>query len=91
MNENVSSRMDDLFEGSSGLTQRADDEYRGLQWFRNLRWKDPRRGKGRRGDLRVIYYYIRNGEVIFSQGDQTDSVFYIQRGEIKETVVARRV
>lgn len=24
--------------------------------FRKLRWVDPRRGKGRRGGLRVIYY-----------------------------------
>ena len=26
--------------------------------FRKLRWRDPRRGKGRRGGLRVIYYYF---------------------------------
>ena len=26
--------------------------------FRKLRWGDPRRGKGRRGGLRVIYYYF---------------------------------
>lgn len=26
--------------------------------FRKLRWADPRRGKGRRGGLRVIYYYF---------------------------------
>ena len=26
--------------------------------FRKLRWADPRRGKGRRGGLRIIYYYF---------------------------------
>jgi hypothetical protein len=26
--------------------------------FRKLRWSDRRRGKGKRGGLRVIYYYL---------------------------------
>ena len=26
--------------------------------FRKCRWADPRRGKGRRGGLRIIYYYF---------------------------------
>jgi hypothetical protein len=26
--------------------------------FRKLRWADPARGKGRRGGLRIIYYYF---------------------------------
>ena len=26
--------------------------------FRKLRWQDPRRGKGKRGGLRVVYYYL---------------------------------
>lgn len=26
--------------------------------FRKLRWADPKRGKGRRGGLRIIYYYF---------------------------------
>src|ERR1700692_3143944 len=29
----------------------------GTGGFRKLRWEDPRCGKGRRGGLRVIYYY----------------------------------
>jgi len=28
--------------------------------FRKLRWADARRGKGRRGGLRVIYYWLMN-------------------------------
>jgi mRNA-degrading endonuclease RelE of RelBE toxin-antitoxin system len=30
----------------------------GTGGFRKLRWADPRRGKGRRGGLRIIYYYF---------------------------------
>lgn len=30
----------------------------GTGGFRKLRWADPGRGKGRRGGLRVIYYYF---------------------------------
>ncbi len=30
----------------------------GTGGFRRVRWQDPRRGKGKRGGLRVIYYYL---------------------------------
>ena len=30
----------------------------GTGGFRKVRWKDPRRGKGKRIGLRVIYYYL---------------------------------
>lgn len=30
----------------------------GTGGFRKLRWEDSRRGKGKRGGLRVIYYYL---------------------------------
>jgi len=30
----------------------------GTGGFRKLRWADPTRGKGRRGGLRIIYYYF---------------------------------
>lgn len=33
--------------------------------FRKLRWADQRRGKGRRGGLRVIYYYFAGDEQIW--------------------------
>jgi hypothetical protein len=32
----------------------------GTGGFRKMRWKDQRRGKGKRGGLRVIYYYFVN-------------------------------
>lgn len=30
----------------------------GTGGFRKMRWEDTRRGKGKRGGLRVIYYYL---------------------------------
>ncbi|MGO9640148.1 MAG: toxin [Candidatus Acidiferrales bacterium] len=37
----------------------------GTGGFRKLRWKDPRRGKGRRGGLRIIYYYFLTDQQIW--------------------------
>jgi hypothetical protein len=37
----------------------------GTGGFRKLRWTDPRRGKGRRGGLRVIYYYFPGAQQIW--------------------------
>jgi hypothetical protein len=36
----------------------AGDVIPGTGGFRKLRWPDRRRGKGKRGGLRVIYYYL---------------------------------
>jgi hypothetical protein len=30
----------------------------GTGGFRKVRWEDARRGKGKRGGLRIIYYYL---------------------------------
>ncbi len=37
----------------------------GAGGFRKLRWADPRRRKGRRGGLRVIYYYFLGEQQIW--------------------------
>ena len=49
----------------------------GTGGFRKLRWSDARRGKGRRGGLRVIYYYFSFDEqiwlmTIYSKDDAED-------------------
>jgi hypothetical protein len=36
----------------------AGDLIPGTGGFRKLRWADPRKGKGKRGGLRVIYYHF---------------------------------
>ncbi|MFZ0885123.1 MAG: hypothetical protein WAN14_17100 [Candidatus Acidiferrales bacterium] len=33
--------------------------------FRKVRWSDPKRGKGRRGGLRVIYFYFADEHQIW--------------------------
>jgi hypothetical protein len=37
----------------------------GTGGFRKLRWADPKRGKGRRGGLRIIYYYFLSDQQIW--------------------------
>ena len=37
----------------------------GTGGFRKLRWADARRGKGRRGGLRIIYYHFLSDHQIW--------------------------
>jgi hypothetical protein len=37
----------------------------GTGGFRKLRWRDSRRGKGRRGGLRIIYYHFLTNQQIW--------------------------
>ena len=37
----------------------------GTGGFRKVRWADPRRGKGRRGGLRIIYFYFETAQQIW--------------------------
>jgi CRP-like cAMP-binding protein len=41
------------------------------------------------GDGRTIGNY-RKGQIVFSQGDDADAVFYIQKGKVKVTVVSEQ-
>ena len=55
----------------------AGDVMPGTGGFRKVRWGDERRGKGRRGGLRVIYYFLV-GDVqiwlftLFGKGEAAD-------------------
>ncbi len=40
------------------LNPKLGDVIPGTGGFRKLRWQDQRRGKGKRGGLRVVYYYL---------------------------------
>jgi len=49
----------------------------GTGGFRKVRWQDARRGKGKRGGLRVIYYYLMADQQIwfftlYEKGEATD-------------------
>lgn len=37
----------------------------GTGGFRKLRWRDARRGKGKRGGLRVVYYVLAADEQVW--------------------------
>ncbi len=37
----------------------------GTGGFRKLRWMNPGRGKGKRGGLRIIYYYLKDKHQIW--------------------------
>jgi hypothetical protein len=37
----------------------------GTAGLRKLRWRDPRRSKGKRGGLRIIYYHLAEGSQIW--------------------------
>jgi CRP/FNR family cyclic AMP-dependent transcriptional regulator len=50
---------------------------------------DPKLFLARVGDGKTISKY-QKGQIVFSQGDVADAVFYIQRGKIKLTVVSER-
>jgi hypothetical protein len=49
----------------------------GTGGFRKMRWADVRRGKGRRGGLRIIYYHFRSDDQIwlmaaYDKGEASD-------------------
>ena len=50
---------------------------------------DPKIFVARVGDGKTISKY-QKGQIVFSQGDVADAVFYIQKGKIKLTVVSER-
>ena len=46
--------------------------------FRKMRWADARRGKGRRGGLRIIYYHFKSDHqiwlmTVFDKDEASDS------------------
>jgi hypothetical protein len=66
---NVANYLDD--DGYRGLQNELTnnpelgDLMPGTGGFRKLRWGDKRRGKGRRGGLRIIYYYFPSDQQIW--------------------------
>ena len=52
-------------QGRLASAPEAGDMIPGTGGFRKLRWADPKRGKGQRGGLRVIYYYFREERQIW--------------------------
>ncbi len=68
----------------------AGDAIPGAGGLRKLRFGDPRRGKGKRGGLRVIYYWWGGGPEFWLftlyDKDETDDLTPKQREILKERV-----
>ena len=66
----------------------AGDVMEGTGGLRKLRQSDPRRGKGKRGGLRVIYYWWSGGDQFWFftvyDKDQADDLSPAQRKVLKQ-------
>lgn len=66
----------------------------GAGGIRKLRWKDPRRGKGRRGGLRVIYYCFLSEQEIWLltlyDKDEAADLSKDERDKLKRALEAER-
>jgi len=64
----------------------------GTGGFRKLRWEDSRRGKGKRGGLRIIYYYLTADRQIwfFTLYDKNEAVdlSHEEKKELKKAIQA---
>lgn len=74
------------------LNPTAGDLIEGTGGIRKLRFADPRRGKGKRGGLRVIYYYWTGGPefwlfTLYGKDEAADLTAK-QRAALKELVKA---
>jgi hypothetical protein len=76
----------------------AGDLVPGCGGLRKLRFGDPRRGKGKRGGLRVVYYWWESGSQFWLftlyDKDEMDDLTPTERGilkaKIKSELAARR-
>jgi hypothetical protein len=66
----------------------------GAGGIRKLRWRDSRRGKGRRGGLRVIYYCFLSEQEIWLltlyDKDEADDLTEEERDQLKRALEAER-
>jgi hypothetical protein len=72
----------------------AGDVIAGTGGFRKIRWADPRRQKGKRGGLRIIYYYFPGDAQIwlmtlYDKGEAADLTAAEKR--ILKTAVEREI
>ena len=72
----------------------AGDMVPGAGGIRKLRWKDPRRGKGRRGGLRIIYYCFLSEREIWLltlyDKDEAADLTKAEREQLRQALEAER-
>jgi mRNA-degrading endonuclease RelE of RelBE toxin-antitoxin system len=54
-----------LLQNELASNPETGDVIQGTGGFRKFRWVDTKRGKGRRGGLRIIYYYFLSDQQIW--------------------------
>ncbi len=63
------------------------DVIRGAPPLRKLRWRDPKRGKGKRGGIRIIYIHIPAAETIILLDvhgkDESEDLTKEQKAQLK--------
>jgi mRNA-degrading endonuclease RelE of RelBE toxin-antitoxin system len=64
-------------QGALVVSPEAGDLIPGTGGLRKLRWLEPKRGKGKRGGVRVIYYWYEPHAVVYlllaySKGERDD-------------------
>jgi mRNA-degrading endonuclease RelE of RelBE toxin-antitoxin system len=64
----------------------------GTGGFRKLRWADSRRGKGRRGGLRIIYYYFASEKQIWLMTlygkNEADDLTAAEKSALRDAIAA---
>jgi len=64
----------------------------GTGGFRKVRWEDARRGKGKRGGLRIIYYYLTADHQIWFftlySKDETEDLTAGEKKVLKKAIQA---
>jgi hypothetical protein len=68
------------------------DTMSGTGGFRKLRWAAPRRGKGRRGGLRIIYYYLPSEQQIWLMTlygkSEADDLTAAEKSALRDAIAA---
>lgn len=77
-------------QGALIVNPEAGDLIRETGGLRKLRWRQERRGKGKRGGVRVIYYWYAAGSLIYMllaySKDERDDLSVAQKNALARLV-----
>jgi hypothetical protein len=83
-----------LFQVFLAHSPAAGDLIPGTGGFRKIRWADNRRGKGKRGGLRVIYYFFDEDGLIWLLTiygkDEADDLTPAQKRQLREAITQEK-
>ena len=83
-----------LFQNDLLANPEKGEVMRGTGGLRKIRWTDSARGKGTRGGIRVIYFYVPDAKVIYLllayNKDRQDDLTSEQQRRLEATVTVLR-